>query len=174
VPRLLLLTPALCLLLAFIWGSTGSSCLEAVHQWHRSAQLKRIATTSADTLILSRSEFIRLSVLDKHEIRYGANMFDITGIAGDGDSVVLSGHYDGFDRKLFKVVDAFLGGTTGAASDQCRLHIFVFTGILPAGIKLIDRTMPSLAIRNPTTESEAPLPPVMVLPLPPPDSGDRS
>ncbi len=169
LPRLLLLATALCLALAFIWGNTGSSCLEAVHQWHRREQTRRVATHSADTIRLSESEYAALTALDRHEIRYEGRMYDITGVSYSADGVVLSGHYDDFDRELFKLIDAFLGETGGAAQEHRRQLIFVFSGILPEGICLNQSPARGMEITYLLSAPGAPESPLMELPLPPPD-----
>lgn len=130
-PRLLLLITALSLLLAFVWGSTGSSCLEAVHRWHRQEQQARMKGKYRDTLLLPYTEYLTLTAIDKKEIRYRGRMYDIGSVMRLGDHIRLAGHYDDLDHELFRMIDTFLGGHADASKELRRAAIFLFNGIIP-------------------------------------------
>jgi hypothetical protein len=132
MPRHFLLTSAFVLVLAFIWGNTGSSCMEAVHQWHREKQQAHFRHDAADSLVIPYAEYLSLTAYDQEEIRYHGRMYDITSVRVLGRSVVLHGHYDDFDAALFRMVDNFIGHSGAASKDTHRTALFVYNAILPA------------------------------------------
>ena len=170
VPRLLSVIAVLSLLLAFIWGNAGSSCMEAIHQWHRAQQMKRASGISADTLIIPGAEYAALIVRDKREINYHGRMYDIVSVTTSGTDVVLSGHFDDFDDELFKLIDSFLGDAPDASKDIHRQAMLVFTGILPVAVSLHAVRLPYEPVSHIVHRSKTPLSPALDVLIPPPQA----
>ncbi len=122
---------AFALVLAFVWDNAGSSCMEGLHRWHRDRQQAYRAGIAADTLVLSLAEYQALTIRDKREINFRGQMYDIHSATLSGDRIVLAGHFDHFDKELFKILESLLGEDSEGPNDEQQLSMFLYTGTIP-------------------------------------------
>lgn len=83
-----------------LWSCARKVCYEYV-------RLHSMQISTGDTLIVSASDFkgsAALVWMKYDEIRYRGQMFDIKHVRKDGDNVILAGHYDKLEYKLFKLL----------------------------------------------------------------------
>lgn len=68
--------------------------------------------------------------MKKDEVRYKDKMFDVKRVLHSGKQVVLIGHYDGFESKLFKLLFRYLGDDNDDADGAQKSPTWLAEAIL--------------------------------------------
>jgi len=110
-----------------LWQSVRMGSYQYVRQHRQSIAMR-------DTLTIPASVFHDGKAVVWHkddEIAYGGEMFDIKQQHTQGDYIVLIGHYDRFENKLFKVLCKMLDGSN---DDDKQTHntLWHFDAVIPA------------------------------------------
>jgi hypothetical protein len=154
--RVLQLLTGYSVLIAFLWGAGGTSCMEAVHNWHRSGVQARIASKSADTILISYERYSEVTKANVHEIELNGRMYDIANAQIDGNEVLLSGQFDSFDDSLFAMLDKWLAEEEGDNEVSIEANMFLFYATMPVPL-MIQGVWSTISVSGYCTRDKAPL-----------------
>lgn len=102
-----------------LWTCARKVCYEYVRN-------HRMHISSRDTLVVSASDFKGSTALVwmKHdEVRYQGQMFDIKSIRTEGNKVILTGHYDRLENKLFALLHKWLDDDQEHSNQQPHRYL---------------------------------------------------
>lgn len=95
-------------ILILIWSQSGFVFLQVAHtvHYHQVRCDKKEGGKFRDTLIMSRSEYDKVTWIKDDEIRFGGKMFDVKRTLPLKDKIMLVGHYDTKDDGLFLAINS--------------------------------------------------------------------
>lgn len=108
---------------------------------YRYVRLHRQSIAMRDTLSIPTTVFRDGKTVVWHkddEIAYGEEMFDIKQQYTQGENIILIGHYDRFENKLFKVLYKMLDGSNDDDKQTVRT-LWHFDAVIPAPINIISQ-----------------------------------
>lgn len=113
-----------------IWNGVRSVCYHYVRN-HRQAIALRDTISMPAANYQSGKDFIRHKA---DEIEYQGQMFDIKKQIAKGDKILLIGHYDKFENKLFKLLYKLLDDDNKDCTNQNGNGLLCLDCIVPPGI----------------------------------------
>jgi len=118
------------LVLALCWCSAGTVVWHGARTMcYRYVRLHQ--QRKCDTLHIAAAETPRLVWVEKDEIRYKGKMFDIKRhIPQEDGSLLLAGHFDETDDKLFKILKKLVDGEREKDSNS-QLPVWEYVAVLP-------------------------------------------
>ncbi len=110
-----------------LWNGMRSLCYHYVRE-HRQEIAIRDTITMQAVSYTSGKDFIRHKA---DEIEYQGQMFDIKKQIVKGDNIILIGHYDKFENKLFKLLHSLLDDENNDDNNVSNNSLLCMDAILP-------------------------------------------